>query len=197
MNAILTQSRLKKALLGREKKPQDMKEETWQKLDEKALMAIQLCLADEVLDEFSTEKTTSSLWERLQDHYLKKSLANWLILKQRLFLRMHEGAPIKSHIADFTSIINELDKIKIKIKYEDQVLLLMCSLPFSYKSFRKHIIYRCKSTIKVNEVKEHLLNIDKIGKQLKGVSHRDDFGQGFFTKEKSCLLYTSPSPRDS
>ena len=29
MNAILTQSGLKEALLGREKKPQDMKEETW------------------------------------------------------------------------------------------------------------------------------------------------------------------------
>jgi len=28
MNIILTQSELKKALLGREKKPQDMKEET-------------------------------------------------------------------------------------------------------------------------------------------------------------------------
>jgi len=56
MNAILTQSRLKKTLLGRVKKPQDMKEETWQKLDEKALMAIQLCLADEVLDEFFFEE---------------------------------------------------------------------------------------------------------------------------------------------
>ena len=42
-----------------------MKEEIWQELDEKAMMAIQLCLADEVLDEFSTEKITSSLWERL------------------------------------------------------------------------------------------------------------------------------------
>jgi len=63
MNAILIQSGLKKALLGREKKPQDMKEETWQELNEKALTAIQLCLADEVLDEFSTEKTSSSLWE--------------------------------------------------------------------------------------------------------------------------------------
>ena len=76
-----------------------MKEETWQELDEKVLTAIQLCLADEVLDKFSTEKTSSSLWERLQNHYLKKSLANRLILKQRLFsLRMHEGTPIKSHI---------------------------------------------------------------------------------------------------
>ena len=39
MNAILTQSGLKKALLGREKKPQYMKE-TWQELDEKVLTAI-------------------------------------------------------------------------------------------------------------------------------------------------------------
>jgi len=77
-----------------------MKEETWQKLHVKTLTAVQLYLADKVL-EFSTEKT-SSLWERLQDHYLKKSLANRLILKQRLFLlRMHEGTPIKSHITEF------------------------------------------------------------------------------------------------
>ena len=81
MNAILTQSGLKKALLGRDKKPQDMKEETWQELDEKSLTAIQLCLVDEVFDDFSTEKTTSSLCKRLQDHYLKKSLTNQLILK--------------------------------------------------------------------------------------------------------------------
>jgi len=53
MNAILTQSGLKKVLLVKEKKPQDMKEETWQELDEKVLIAIQFCLEDEVLDEFS------------------------------------------------------------------------------------------------------------------------------------------------
>ena len=66
MNVILTQSGLKKAQLRREKKAQDMKEEIWQDLNEKALTAIQLCLMDEVLDEFSMEKTASSLWEQLQ-----------------------------------------------------------------------------------------------------------------------------------
>jgi len=49
-----------------------MKKETWQKLDEKVLTAIQFCLTDEVLNEFSSKKTASSLWERLQDHNLKK-----------------------------------------------------------------------------------------------------------------------------
>ena len=61
LNAILTQSGLKKTLLRREKKPQDMKEETWKELDEKPLTAIQLFLADEVLNKFSMEKTASSL----------------------------------------------------------------------------------------------------------------------------------------
>ena len=92
---------------------------------------MQFCLADEVLDEFSMEKTTFSLWERLQDHCLKKLLANRLILKQRLFLfRMHEGTPIKSHIAEFFSIINDLDKIEVKIEDDDQALLLLCFFTF-------------------------------------------------------------------
>jgi len=98
---------------------------------------------------------------------------------------MHEGILIKSHITKFTSIINELDKIEVKIKDEDQVFLLQCSLPSSYKSFRETIIYGGKSTIKFNEVKEHLLNKDKIDKQLAGESHHDDSGKAHFTKEKS------------
>ena len=60
MNAILTQSGLKKELLGREKKPQDMKKETWQELDEKTLTAIQLCSVDK-MDDIFTEKIASLL----------------------------------------------------------------------------------------------------------------------------------------
>ena len=132
------------------------------------------------------EKITSSLWERFQDHYLKKSLANRLILKQCLFLiRMHEGTPIKSHIAEFFSIINDLDKIEVKLKDENQALLLLCSLTSSYKSFKEAIIYGDKSTIKINEVKEHLLNKDKIDTQLTSESHHDDSRQVHYSREKS------------
>jgi len=42
-----------------------------------------------------------------------------LILKRLFLLRMHEGTPIKSHIAEFSSIINDLDKIDVKIEDED------------------------------------------------------------------------------
>ena len=62
--------------------------------------------------------------------------------------------------------------MEVKIKDKDQSLLLMCSLPSSYKSFREAIIYGGKLTISVNEVKEHQLNKDKIDKQLIGESSR-------------------------
>ena len=88
-------------------------------------------------------------------------------------------------LQNFFSITNSLDKIKVIIEDEDQALLLLCSLPSSYKSFREAIIYGCKSTITINEVKEHLLNKDKIDNQLTSKSHRDDSEQAHFTKEKS------------
>lgn len=71
-----------------------MKIKAWQGLDVKALTAIQLCLANEVLDELSSEKVTLFL-SRLQDHYLKKPLVNHLFLKEHVFvLCMHVAGNI-------------------------------------------------------------------------------------------------------
>ena len=89
-----------------------------------------------------------------------------------------------SHCRIF-SIINNLDKIEVKIEDENQAFLLLYSLPSSYKSFRNALIYGGKSTIKVNEVKEYLLNKDKIDNQLTNESHHDDSRQVHFSKEKS------------
>jgi len=46
------------------------------------------------------------------------------------------------------------------------------------------IIYRGKSTIKVNEDREHLLNKDKINTQLTGESHHDDSEQVHYLREE-------------
>ena len=82
---------------------------------------------------------------------------------------MHESTPIKSHIAKFSYIINDLKKIEIKIEDKDKPLLLLCYLPSSYKSFMKAIIYERKLTIKVIEVKEH-----HSIRTMMGTSRRDD-----------------------
>ncbi|KAH1033472.1 hypothetical protein J1N35_045646 [Gossypium stocksii] len=62
MMAILVQSGLKKVVT--KKKPENLKKTEWEELDEKALSAIQLCLANTALHEVLMENTSSALWKR-------------------------------------------------------------------------------------------------------------------------------------
>ncbi|KAL5790410.1 hypothetical protein ACOSQ2_005298 [Xanthoceras sorbifolium] len=128
MRAVLIQSGVQKALKG--VKPADMKDADLEDIDEKARSAIQLSLSDEVLHEVISEKTTKALWEKLESLYLKKTLTNKLYKKQCLYsLRISEGTSLGSHIDEFESLIMDLQNLDVKIDYEDQALLLLCSLP--------------------------------------------------------------------
>ncbi|MFQ6660835.1 hypothetical protein Gotur_029207, partial [Gossypium turneri] len=114
----------------------------WEELDEKALSAIQLCLTNTLLQKVLMEKTSSALWKRLETLYTTKSLANRLVLKQRLFtFCMNEGELLKDHISQFITLLNDLKNVEVHINNEDQAMLLLCSLPSSYKSFRETLIY--------------------------------------------------------
>ncbi|KAK5770576.1 hypothetical protein PVK06_046727 [Gossypium arboreum] len=140
MMAILVQSGLKKVVIG--KKPENLNKTEWEELDEKALSAIQLYLTNTVLQEVLMEKTSSALWKRLETLYATKSLANRLVLKQRLFtFRMNEGELLRYHISQFITLLNDLKNVEVHIDDEDQAMLLLCSLPPSYKSFRETLIY--------------------------------------------------------
>ncbi|MFQ6649846.1 hypothetical protein Gotur_023373 [Gossypium turneri] len=51
------------------------------------------------------EKTSYALWKRLETLYAIKSLANRLMLKQRLFkFRMNEGELLRDHISQFITL---------------------------------------------------------------------------------------------
>ncbi|MFQ6659366.1 hypothetical protein Gotur_028282 [Gossypium turneri] len=131
MMAILVQSGLKKAVTG--KKPENLNKTEWEELDEKDLSAIQLCLANLVLQEVLMEKTSSVLWKRLETFYATKFLANRLVLKQHLFtFRMNECELLRNHISQFITLLNDLKNVKVHIDDEDQAMLLLCSLPPSY-----------------------------------------------------------------
>ena len=56
-------------------------------------------------------------------------------------LRMAEGMLIKTHVDKFNSIITDLKSIDVKIEEEDEALLLLYSLPPSYKHFRETLCY--------------------------------------------------------
>ncbi|MFQ6658976.1 hypothetical protein Gotur_028041, partial [Gossypium turneri] len=112
------------------------------------------------------EKTLFALWKRLETLYATKPLANRLVLKQRLFMfRMNEGELLRDHISQFITLLNNLKNVKVQIDDEDQAMLLLCSLPPSYKSFRETLIYG-KDKLSFEDVKGHLLSRDKLNNEF-------------------------------
>ncbi|PKI76612.1 hypothetical protein CRG98_002921 [Punica granatum] len=91
--------------------------------------------------EVLVEKKASTLSRNLEALYMTKSPANRLMLKQWLYtFRMAEGTLIKDHIFEFITLLNDLKNAEVKIDDEDQALLLLCSLPFLYKTFKETMI---------------------------------------------------------
>ncbi|KAL5795047.1 hypothetical protein ACOSP7_003641 [Xanthoceras sorbifolium] len=177
MRAVLVQSGVQKALKGI--KPADMKDVDWEDIDEKARSAIQLFLSDEVLREVISEKTTKALWEKLESLYLKKTLTNKLYKKQCLYsLRMSEGTSLGSHIDEFEYLIMDLQNLDVED--EDQALLLLCSLPSSYRHFRETMLYG-KDTISLKDVKTVLETKEKIDHDITGQSSNSQ-AQGLYAR---------------
>ncbi|MFQ6640483.1 hypothetical protein Gotur_015427 [Gossypium turneri] len=84
-----------------------------------------LCLTNTVLQEVLMEKTSSAVWKRLETLYATKSLANRLVLKQRLFaFRMNEDELLRDRISQFITLLNDLKKIEVYIDDEDHIILL-------------------------------------------------------------------------
>ena len=54
---------------------------------------------------------------------------------------MEEGNPIENHLDKFNYIIFDLEGLDVKIKDEDKVILLVVSLPPSYKHFKEILLY--------------------------------------------------------
>ena len=96
---------------------------------------------------------------------MKKSLTSKLHLKQRLFShRMAEGTSLEEHLTTFKEIVANLETLEVKYEEEDLGLMLLCSLPNSYATFRDKILYS-RDTLILNEVHEALFSKEKM-KQL-------------------------------
>ncbi|MBA0671882.1 hypothetical protein Goklo_029043 [Gossypium klotzschianum] len=112
------------------------------------------------------EKTSSTLWKRLEIFYATNSLANRLVLKQCLFtFCMNESELLRDRISKFITLFNDLKNIKVKFNDEDQAMLLLYFLPSSYKSFRETLIYG-RDKLSFEDVKGHLLSKDKLNKEF-------------------------------
>jgi hypothetical protein len=85
MHDLLVQQGVVKALLGKAKQPTTITDDDWDEMDARALSAIRLCLADDVLFNIVSEKTTIGLWTKLESLYMTKSLTSRIYLKRQLY----------------------------------------------------------------------------------------------------------------
>ena len=152
------------------------------KIQSKAHSAILLSLGDEVLREVSEEETAIGVWQKLEAVYMKKSLANRLYLKKKLYtLQMDDTKEMRKHLDDFNKIILDLNGIGVKIEEEDQTILLLSSLPKEYEHFVDTMLYG-KQTLTMTEVKA-ALNSKEL--QRRSGTKTDNPGEGLNVRGRS------------
>lgn len=119
----------------------------------KAHSALILSSSDEVPREVFEESSALAIWETLNSIYMKKSLANRLYLKKKLYtLQMEEGKEIIKHLDEYNRIILDLHSVGVKIEEEDQAITLLSSLPKAYELIADTMIHG-KETLAMTEVK--------------------------------------------
>ena len=127
-----------------------------QDIEAMAHSAILLSLGDDVLREVSGETQTLPVWEKLQVLYMKKSLANRLHIKKKLYtLHMEEGKDLRKHLGEFNKVMLDLTNIGAKIDEEDPAIILLSSLPKLYEHFVDTMLYG-KQTFTMSEMKSAL-----------------------------------------
>ncbi|KAG6516486.1 hypothetical protein ZIOFF_026951 [Zingiber officinale] len=110
MRAVLAQRDLDGALLGIDNMSSLWTVEEKSRKDRKALSQIHLHLLNQILQDCLKETSAATLWRKLEQLCMTKSLTNKLHLKQRLHShRMSEGTILEDHLIVFKEIISDLE----------------------------------------------------------------------------------------
>ncbi|RVW62457.1 Retrovirus-related Pol polyprotein from transposon TNT 1-94 [Vitis vinifera] len=109
----------------------------WNLLHRQVCGYIRQWVDDNVLNHVSEEKHARSLWNKLEQLYVRKTGNNKLFLiKKMMSLNYQDGTPMTDHLNTFQGIINQLAGMNIKFEEEVQGLWLLGTLPDSWETFR-------------------------------------------------------------
>ena len=105
--------------------------------------------------------SANEIWAKLEAQFLDKTAPNKLYLKQELYgLKMQEGTNLIEHVNTFNRVISDLARIEVKVEDEDRAILMLTSLPKSYKGLVVTLTYG-KTSITASEVTTALLSYDQ------------------------------------
>ncbi|PON96088.1 hypothetical protein TorRG33x02_080180, partial [Trema orientale] len=140
MKAVLVQQKCAKALGDVSGLPETMKPSEKEELLETAYSLLILNLADNVLRQVDEQDTAAKVWSKLDSLYLTKTLSNKIYLKEQLFgFKMDSTKSLEDNLDDFKRITVSLANIDEKINDENQAIIILNSLPESYKDLKSAI----------------------------------------------------------
>ncbi|KAG8485911.1 hypothetical protein CXB51_020221 [Gossypium anomalum] len=172
---------LEDALLGIDKMPSTLIDKEKKHKDRKALTQLYLHLSNEILQDMMKEKTAAVLWKRLEQICMSKTLTSKLHVKQRFYAHgLEEGASVHEYLTVFKEILSNLEAMEVQYDKEDLGMILLCSLPPSYSTFRDTILYS-RESLTVDEVYDSLTSYDKM-KHL--VVKPDSQREGLIVRER-------------
>ncbi|MFQ6643488.1 hypothetical protein Gotur_017459 [Gossypium turneri] len=85
---------------------------------------------------------------------------------------MNECELLRDYISQFIFLLNDLNNVEVKINDKDQLMLLLFSLPSSYKNFRETIIC-ARDKLSFEDMKGHFLSKDKLDNEF-GLDSKTD-----------------------
>ncbi|KAL4029866.1 hypothetical protein IC575_008094 [Cucumis melo] len=141
IRAILVQHKVAK-ILDEERLPDNITESEKRDMDEMAYSTILLYLSDEVLRLVDEATTTGELWKKLESLYLTKSLPNKIYIKEKFFgYKMDQSKSLEENLDEFQKIVVDLNNIGEKMSDENQAVILLNSLPETYREVKAAIKY--------------------------------------------------------
>ena len=137
-----------------EEKPKTMKAEECALLDKQVLGVIRLTLSRSVAHNVVKKKTTADIMKALSNMYEKLSANNKARLMKKLFnLKMADNTSVAQHLNEFNTITNQLLSVEIDFDDEICVLIVLASLPNSWKVMRMTVSNSTeKEKLKYNEI---------------------------------------------
>ena len=100
---------------------------------DRALSTIVLAVDTSLLYLLGDPQDPVEVWKKLCDQFQKKTWANKLTLRRRLYsLKLKDGEAVQSHIKQIVEIFDELAVIGQPIEEEDRVVHILSSLPESF-----------------------------------------------------------------
>lgn len=101
---------------------------------DRALAVIVLSVDPGLLYLLGDPQDPKEVWNVLENQFQKKSWANKLHLRKRLYsCRLKEGGKLQEHLKTMTELFHELAIVASPLEEEDRVICLLASLPQSYE----------------------------------------------------------------